>query len=329
MNDFYSSLPRAMSLSIGHVIIIDNASDEQYLLERTLRLYEIYLAILKRVINYKVDIYEYKENKKFKGILDGIKNDTHQYALSHTFLQKIKKIDINSSTCDDQMDKKYVMNIIEDKNKFNLTIQGFLISLSLNHLITHHSNEIDDYLEIIKESYITDSFLEKMNNDSHDNHDNYDNDKILDSMIKVLDNLPRGLKKLIINGYPFKKFKFKVNLSKYSELNTLCLQKCDIDNDDLIHIIEIIENNININILDLSYNKFNEIGLKKFINNFIKLNKTNITNFTFYDVDYNIEINPLLLKLNKKFRNIQINSKHYKTPQVIFLFIFNFNYKLH
>lgn len=177
VNDFYSSLPRAMSLSVGHVLIIDT---DYKILTRLWCLYDIYLAIKRKEKGYKIDFYKNQEStvvgslhsaSTVVGITDGfilsdLKHDSDecfdlkserdsQFPID--FFQSVLQIDVKSAEARDSMDKTFIRNIICNQQRnatplkrhkkyddFNDTVAGFFIAASLQRLLEKYFKVVDN-----------------------------------------------------------------------------------------------------------------------------------------------------------------------------------------
>ena len=180
-----------MSLSVGHVLIIDN---DYEILTRLWCLYDIHLAIKRKENGYKIDFYTAIINNlqsAVVGITDGfissdLKHDADKYFDRKTrregqfpvdFFKEVLQINVKTASTSSDMDKKFIRNIIcnqqhiatppeshEKYDTFNNVVAGFFFAASLERLLEEFFkadsllsyDQLRSYLQILKESLSTD-----------------------------------------------------------------------------------------------------------------------------------------------------------------------------
>jgi hypothetical protein len=182
INDFYSSLPRAMSITIGHVLLID---EKFTILNRLWCVYDIYLAIKKRrKRDYKIDFYTlYKEEKQrfVAGITDGListdskHNSTTEEYFSNKFereknfpfdfFKRALHFKNKDAQTNDEMDKEFLRKAISNSEssneEFDSVVAGFFIASALHRLIVKlKGDQLDEYFKVLKNSLSTDIRLD-------------------------------------------------------------------------------------------------------------------------------------------------------------------------
>lgn len=214
-----------MSLSVGHILIIDN---DYTILTRLWCLYDIYLAIKRKEKGYKIDFYTAKESTVV-GITDGFiscdfEHNVDEYFDLKTkresqfpinFFEDVLKINVNKAEASEPMDKSFVRNIICNQQRnatppeihknyveFDNAVIGFFIAASLERLLLQYADKPDQlkkYFEVLHKSLATDisCVLHENNKDLADD---------------LFSSLPPSLQTLYV------KMNSKVPIDKLSEL---------------------------------------------------------------------------------------------------------------
>jgi len=223
-----------MSLSVGHVLIIDN---EFQILERLWCLYDIYLAIKKKENNYKIDFYKANvgDQQIIVGITDGLisidlkhgkdksfnnkKKREKQFPID--FFQKVLQINSAEANVKDDMDKKFLRNIIcnqlrnaeplpktdEKYKEFNDAVAGFFITTSLDRLfIDFDSTQLLKCFGVLEKCLSVDIRLDLVDCDKF-NHDE-------DLTTTLFKSLPKSLQTLHV------KMKFTDDINNRYNLET-------------------------------------------------------------------------------------------------------------
>lgn len=171
-----------MSLSVGHILIIDN---DYKILTRLWCLYDINLAIKRKEKGYKIDFYTAKESTVV-GITDGFiscdfEHNVDEYFDLKTkresqfpinFFEDVLKINVNKAEASDPMDKSFVRNIICNQQRnaappeihknyveFDNAVIGFFIAASFERLLLQYADKRDQlikYFEVLHKSLATD-----------------------------------------------------------------------------------------------------------------------------------------------------------------------------
>jgi spore coat protein CotF len=180
-----------MSLSVGHVLIIDN---DYKLLTRLWCLYDIHLAITRKVNGYKIDFYAAiisNLQSTVVRITDGFISSDLKHGADECFdlkmrresqfpidfFTKVLQINVKTAEANSPMDYKFIRNIIcnqqhnatppeihEKYDTFNNVVAGFFFAASLERLLGEFfktdsllsHDQLRSYLKILKESLSTD-----------------------------------------------------------------------------------------------------------------------------------------------------------------------------
>jgi len=336
-----------MSITIGHVLVID---DEYIILKRLWCLYDIYLAINKRLEkDYKIDFYtvDKVENQRVvAGITDGLisidskQNSTIEACFTNKFKREINfplkffesVLQINNVTnadTKDPMDKEFLRNVSASEKEFDSIVAGFFISSSLHKLIKK-GELLVKYFEVLKKSLSTDIRLDLVECDFFNQQLANDLYKSLPSSLQTFyikmkfTNINNGIecrlkeyisnfkhmKELTIDGAKLSSEFLEKIFSSCIKLEKLSLINCGLKNENLKDLFKALNGNKILTELNLS-NNYLIITTNEI---FDILKKTEIKKMNLKQNE--VKFQHILLNLNKRFRTMHISADEYQTPNV-------------
>lgn len=350
INDFYSSLPRAMSITIGHVLVID---DNYKILKRLWCLYDIYLAINKRrKKDYKIDFYtlytvssDKEEKQRFvAGITDGVisidskHNSTIEACFTNKFereinfpfkffesVLQINNVEIAKTT--DPMDEEFLREVFASEVEVDSIVAGFFISSSLCRLIKNlRGEQLSKCFKVLKKSLSTDIRLDLVECEIFNNQ--LAND--------LYESLPLSLQTFYIKM----KFtdtddgiecKLKDYISKFKNMKELTIDGAKLSSESLEQIFSCCKERAkmkleklclincglkNDNLKDL----FEALNGNKILTELnLSNNKLKITTNEIFDILKKTEIKKMNLKQNEvEFQHILLNlNKRFRTMHIL------------
>lgn len=173
-----------MSLSVGHVLIIDCAYT---ILTRLWCLYDIYLAVKRKEKGYKIDFYIINLQSTVVGITDGFISSDFEHCADKCFELKTKRespfpidffaeilnINVIAAKTSSTMDTTFIRNIICNQQRnakpyvtsknvenyvtFKNVVAGFFFAASLDRLLLElNHDQSRSYLDVLEKSLSTD-----------------------------------------------------------------------------------------------------------------------------------------------------------------------------